>query len=203
MGYAAPAPRASSAGAWIAFGVVGLLVFFGCVGAGIWFAISTVDDDRSTRDDSRSPEAFDDAEEVDEEADEEADEDGDDVAPTSAVARARVVTCNGARALDAGALGQHLGALGWQITGTLRYCAGDMINFVCKGGEGHGVTAKRDGETASAAAVKFASPADARRYIDDMDSSNKAVTLASDGNVVLYAEMADGEADRLLNRACR
>jgi hypothetical protein len=203
MGYASPAPRASSAGAWIAFSVVGLLVFFSLLGAGIWFALRSVDDGHSAQKDARGPESLDDAEEVDEPDDADDADERDDVGPGSAVSRARVVGCNGARALDAGALRQHLGALGWRITGTLRYCAGDMINFVCQGGEGNGVTAERDGQTASAAAVRFASAAAARRYVDDMAASPKAVTLATDGSVVLYAEMALEEADRLINRACR
>ena len=117
----------------------------------------------------------------------------------------RVLPCRGAALQNQVTLRSHVTAIGWSVSGVLRYCAGNMVNFRCTGGDGRGVTAEKGTDKGSAAAVRFRSPAAAKTHADGErgQKRGKPMTWATDGSVLLYIDMPDAEADKLMARICK
>ncbi len=125
--------------------------------------------------------------------------------PPPAESAVRVRPCRGAATEDKASLTRHAQALGWTVKGELQYCAGSMINFRCMGGDGRGITMTAGATDGSAAAVRFSSAAAAEKHADEQRGGTDPVgtTWGVDGVVLLYIELPDAEADRLLARVCR
>jgi eukaryotic-like serine/threonine-protein kinase len=111
----------------------------------------------------------------------------------------RTQACKGLP-LSVPALRQELTGAGFKITGTLTYCAGDMINFVCKGPGGDGFTV----EGGDAALVKLGSAPDAESFAKkEAQGARDELTALHDGPRVLRVEMKNQDADRLIKRMCK
>jgi serine/threonine-protein kinase len=116
----------------------------------------------------------------------------------------RVLPCRGAARVSKPALRSHLVATGWTVSGTLRLCAGSMINFRCTGGGGDGWTGTKGSVSGSSAVVRFGSPAAAKKHADDKRGStdDEPATWATDGAALLYLQMPDADADAMMKRIC-
>jgi len=119
--------------------------------------------------------------------------------PTPAVlGRARA--CAGGPVAPAGLRGE-LGKAGFSVTGTLLYCAGDMVNFQCLGPKGDGFTVDGGG---SAALFRMKSPAEAEAFAKrEAQAAKDEVTYVWDAGRVIRIEMKASEADRLVKSMCR
>ncbi len=125
--------------------------------------------------------------------------------PIPAAVTTRVMPCRGAATQNEVTLRSHVSAIGWRVGGTLVYCAGNMVNFRCSGGQGRGVTAAKGSEKGSAAVVRFNSASAAKRHAESQrgKSSPAPTTWATDGRALLYVQLPDAEADKLMARICR
>jgi serine/threonine protein kinase len=227
-----PAPqRGVGAGAIAAMALfVAILACVG-VGLGVWMRSNadarTAKDDSSERSKKKSKKKA--VEEEDEEEDDEEDE-GDapgdkpqpppppvpstreaitppppplPVAPPAPTVTTRVIACSGAARETQSSLTAHLRAIGWSTTGVLQYCAGDMVNFVCSGGGGTGVTATSGSNEGSAVSLRFGSAGDASAFATRSRGEAGAVTLGTDGAHVLRLEMPEADADKMVARICK
>lgn len=125
--------------------------------------------------------------------------------PTKAPsAKARIQPCEGVSALRRPRLRQAMAAQGWQITGQLTMCAGNMINFRCDGGGGNGFTATKGGRKGQAVVIRFGSVQAATAYVTETAENLGDVTLGGpEGGAVLYLKMDREDADALTGTLCR
>jgi serine/threonine-protein kinase len=123
--------------------------------------------------------------------------------PPAPTASTRVLQCKGAAGQNRSSLEGHLRAIGWSVTGVYQYCAGDMVNFRCRGAGGEGVTARSGDREGSAVPVRFGSPGEASAFASKAQGEPNESTLATDGAVVLILELPDAEADKLMARVCK
>jgi serine/threonine protein kinase len=219
----APPARSSGSVALVALLVVGVLCLVG-LGAGAYAWTSSDDraaarERRGDRDDRKARAADRDRDDDEEEADEEEPEEDDeldeepseeeedeeigdaleDPPPAHVV---RVFNCSAVASLQKPTLSSHVQAIGWQVTGDLIYCAGNMVNFQCIGGDGQGVTAESGGQRGDAAVIRFPNAAEAKSFIESEEDNDEELTLAHAGAVVLRMSMPDADADRLMARIC-
>jgi len=116
----------------------------------------------------------------------------------------RAVSCPRVETLSEASLRTHVKAADWKVTGQMVYCAGNMVNFQCRGGAGQGVTAKRKNERGSAVILRFQTDGKATDYVRTEAKRGKTSrTLAHAGRVVLRIEMPEDDAARLARRVCR
>jgi eukaryotic-like serine/threonine-protein kinase len=111
----------------------------------------------------------------------------------------RTVECPKAPGVSEAQLTRELAGIGWRKTGTMLYCAGDMVNFKCLGAGGNGITVESQGREGSVVPMKFDSAAAARAY----EESDGGVTLAVGGNKVLRIDIPAPDADQLVARVCK
>ncbi len=112
----------------------------------------------------------------------------------------RVRACSGVPLVPPG-VRTKLVAAGFSVSGKLLYCAGDMVNFQCKGPRGDGFTVEGGG---SAALIKLGSASEAETFANTQaKSASSPTTYAHDGGRVLMVTMQPADADRLLAKVCR
>ena len=128
-----------------------------------------------------------------------------DHVPTKApVAKARSLPCKGVSAVRRPRLRKAMASEGWQVSGQLTMCAGNMINFRCDGGGGNGFTATKDGEKGQAVVIRFGSVQAATDYVTKTSERFDDITLGGpEGGAVLYLEMDRPHADALIGKLCR
>ncbi|NUO49795.1 MAG: serine/threonine protein kinase, partial [Polyangiaceae bacterium] len=119
--------------------------------------------------------------------------------PSPPAVEARFRECKGLPA-SVPALKQELAGAGFKITGTLTYCAGDMVNFKCLGPGGEGFTV----EGGDAALIKLASAPAAESFAKgEAKGAREELTALYDGPRVVRVGMKNPDADRLIKRICR
>jgi hypothetical protein len=190
-------PPASSGGAWalLAAGLGMLVLLMGA--GGVWLLSNTRQ--RSFDDDVAPPSAT----PPPPPREQSQDEPGSvaPLPPESTPSEKRVKACAGLRAIRKPQLKKHLQDMGWQVSGTLIYCPGNMINFRCVGVQTDGVTVEHGGDAnGSLSLLRFPTAAKANRYVD---SEAAGVTLLTDGATVLRVDMPSAAADDLTKRVCR
>jgi len=200
-----PPPRSGTSGAWLV--VVGLSVVVLCGGiAGAMYMFMARDGRRDAREERREKREERQRETSDKEEPAPSASTGS-VVPTEEkpTAEVRVRDCEGAALATQPKLRNNLTAIGWKPTGDLLFCAGDMVNFRCKGPGGNGVTATSpDGKEGSVVPIRFDSPDAIRSYVEsEKQNSEDELTLAVGRRAVLRVDMPAAEADKLLDRLCR
>jgi hypothetical protein len=119
--------------------------------------------------------------------------------PKPPAAEGRTQACKGLPASKP-ALRDQLTGAGFKITGTLLYCAGDMINFQCKGPKGDGFTV----EGGDAALVLLGSASEAEAFAKkEAQGAREDLTALFDGSRVVRVGMKTPDADRLIKRMCK
>ncbi|MBL9026616.1 MAG: serine/threonine protein kinase [Myxococcales bacterium] len=112
----------------------------------------------------------------------------------------RSAVCPGIPAVPAG-LRTSLTQAGFEISGTLLYCAGDMVNFQCLGPRGDGFTVEGGG---NAALLRMKSAAEAEAFAKkEAAGAKKAQTYFYDSSRVVRVEMPAADADRLRKKLCK
>jgi hypothetical protein len=191
--YAPPPTPSSSSAAWIVLLLlVGAVLLVG-IGAGVFLILA------SGSDPVAETEAVDEPDEP--EGDPLAVEEPDpEEAPAASV---RLRDCPGAARVGKREIRTALTRIGWQPSGELVFCAGDMINLRCQGPGGRGFTAESAGRSGSVVPIDLGTPAEVSRYLASEADSDDELTLATGRVSVLRVEMPAADADRLLDQLCR
>jgi hypothetical protein len=111
--------------------------------------------------------------------------------------------CSGLATLTKPTLRARLKEAGLPVKGDLLYCAGDMINFQCKGPEGRGFTVSDGAKDGSAALFKLPSPADAEAFAKKEALGKGPLTVLYDGSKVLLLQMSAAAASSVSARVCK